>query len=274
MQTLGAGAEGVAMEGEYLLDSAAAPTGQRFSGLEATFDGATFRYLAATGVSAGWSCWEIGAGGGSVARWLAERVAPGGSVLATDLEIKWMPAESAAVRVERHDVASDPVPENAYDLIHARLVLVHLPERDRILAALAASLRPGGWLVVEDFDHAFDDGTHPATADEAFLRYVNHAFTRMLALRGGDSSYPRTLLHRLDRAGLHQVGGEGRLVFARGGSAGASIHIANLRQAGDHMAAAGLVTGEEISRAVSLLEDPALIWPMPIMISAWGRKRL
>jgi hypothetical protein len=34
------------------------------------------------------------------------------------------------------------------------------------------------------------------------------------------------------------------------------------------------VTGEEISRAVSLLEDPALIWPMPIMVSAWGRKRL
>jgi hypothetical protein len=41
---------------------------------------------------------------------------------------------------------------------------------------------------------------------------------------------------------------------------------------GDHMVAAGLVRGEEISRAVSLLEDPALIWAMPIMISAWGRK--
>ena len=149
------------MQGEYLLDSAATQTGQRFSGLEATFDGATFRYLAATGVGAGWSCWEIAAGGGSIARWLAEQVVPGGCVLATDLEIKWMPAEPAAVRVARHDVASDPVPENAHDLIHARLVLVHLPERDRVLTALAAALRPGGWLVVEDFDSAFDDGTRP-----------------------------------------------------------------------------------------------------------------
>src|SRR5215471_18531014 len=157
---------GIAMHGEYLLDSAAPPAGQRFSGLEATFDGATFGYLAATGVGAGWSCWEIGAGGGSVARWVAGQVAPAGSVLATDLEIKWMVAESAAVRVERHDVTADPIPENAYDLIHARLVLVHLPERDRILAALAAALRPGGWLVVEDFDSAFDGGTYPATADE------------------------------------------------------------------------------------------------------------
>src|SRR5215831_17585922 len=88
---------GIAMQREYLLDSAAAQTGQRFSGLEATFDGATCRYLAATGVGAGWSCWEIGAGGGSVARWVAGQVAPAGSVLATDLEIKWMVAESAAV---------------------------------------------------------------------------------------------------------------------------------------------------------------------------------
>jgi hypothetical protein len=183
-----------------------------------------------------------------------------------------VPTALAAVRVERHDVASDPIPENAYDLIHARLVLVHLAERDRILAALAAALRPGGWLVIEDFDSAFDDGTRPATAEEAFLRYVNHAFTQMLALRGGDTGYPRTLPHRLERAGLHQVGGEGRLVFARGGSAEASVHVANLRQVGDHMVAAGMVTGEEISRAVSLLEDPALIWAMPIMISAWGRK--
>ena len=153
-----------------------------------------------------------------------------------------------------------------------RLVLVHLPERDRILAALAAALRPGGWLVIEDFDSAFDGGTYPATADEAFLRYVNHAFVQMLALRGGDTSYPRSLPHRLVRARLHQVGGEGRLVFARGGSAGAGVHVANLRQVGDLMVTAGLVSGEEISRAISLLENPTLIWAMPVMISAWGRK--
>jgi len=64
MEILGVAAGGTAVEGEYLLDSAAAPTGQRFSGLEATFDGATFRYQAATGIGAGWSRWEIGAGGG------------------------------------------------------------------------------------------------------------------------------------------------------------------------------------------------------------------
>ena len=36
--------------------------------------------------------------------------------------------------------------------MHARLVLEHLPERDRVLAKLAGAVRPGGWLLVEDFD--------------------------------------------------------------------------------------------------------------------------
>jgi hypothetical protein len=126
--------------------------------------------------------------------------------------------------------------------------------------------------VVEDFDTAFVEGTRLATADEAFLRFVDYAFAQLLRLRGGDSSYPRTLPHRLERAGLREAGGEGRLVFARGGSAAARVHVANLRQVGDQMAAAGLVTGEQVSRAISLLEDPALVWAMPIMITAWGRR--
>jgi hypothetical protein len=157
-------------------------------------------------------------------------------------------------------------------LIHARLVLVHLPERDRVLATLAATLRPGGWLVVEDFDSGFDDATHPATADEAIVRFVTHAFNQMLARHGGDHSYARTLPHRLARSGLNRVGAEGRLVFAQGGSPAAGVKVANLQQVGDQMIAGGLVTGEDISRAISLTEDPTLIWAMPMMVSAWGQK--
>jgi hypothetical protein len=84
------------------------------------------------------------------------------------------------------------------------------------MAALAAALRPG-WLVVEDFDSAFHDATYPATADDAVVRYAEHALRQMLALRGADNTYARTLPHRLERAGLCEVGGEGRVVFAHGG---------------------------------------------------------
>jgi hypothetical protein len=80
---------------------------------------------------------------------------------------------------------------------------------------------------------------------------------------------PRTLPHRLERAGLGQVSAEGKLVFARGGSPATGVQIANLRQVGGQMVAMGLVTGQNISRAISPLEDPTLIWAMPMMVSAF-----
>ena len=38
------------------------------------------------------------------------------------------------------------------------------------------------------------------------------------------------------------------------------------------MIAMGLVTGEDINRAISSLDDPTLIWAMPMMVSARGQK--
>jgi hypothetical protein len=82
-------------ENRYVFDNAVtAETGMRFSGLEATFDPATIRYLTGVGVTNGWACWELGADGGSIATWLAERVGPAGSVLATDIDVRFIPGRS------------------------------------------------------------------------------------------------------------------------------------------------------------------------------------
>ncbi|HEY0530993.1 MAG TPA: class I SAM-dependent methyltransferase [Actinoplanes sp.] len=56
------------------------------------------------------------------------------------------PGRGGGYEVRRHDVAADPPPEpGTFDLVHARLVLVHVPDRARALATMAAALRPGGW---------------------------------------------------------------------------------------------------------------------------------
>src|ERR1039458_7122444 len=39
-----------------------------------------------------------------------------------------------------------------FDLVHARLVLVHVPQRAQALAAMVAALKPGGWLLLEEAD--------------------------------------------------------------------------------------------------------------------------
>jgi hypothetical protein len=82
----------------YLLDNQQSEAGRRFEALSELFDPVTFRHLAAVGVSAGWSCWEVGAGGPSVPTWLAEQVGPSGRVVAGDLDTAWMPASGAAVQ--------------------------------------------------------------------------------------------------------------------------------------------------------------------------------
>ena len=74
------------LQREYAYDNARAAQGARLRTLEAIFDAGTIAELEARGVGGGWRCLEVGAGGGSIALWLADRVAPEGAVLATDLD--------------------------------------------------------------------------------------------------------------------------------------------------------------------------------------------
>ena len=188
-------------EDRYVFDNAVtAETGMRFSGLEATYDPATIGYLTSVGVTAGWACWEIGAGGGSIATWLAKRVGPAGSVLATDIDPRFIPAsELAQLEVARHDVTADAIPAARYDLIHARLVLSHLPQRGDVMVRLVQALRPGGWLVIEDFSGAFERGTEPVGPAGARFRKVHLALGEFLAglRQAGDRMIAAGLVDRL-----------------------------------------------------------------------------
>jgi ubiquinone/menaquinone biosynthesis C-methylase UbiE len=134
----------VAPRGTYVFDNAGAQAGARFSALGALFDPGTIRHLTELGVAEGWHCLEVGAGGGSIATWLCDRVGAAGHVVATDIDPRFLDAVgSPNLELRRHDIASDPLPEAAFDLVHARLVLVHLPERDAALRRIVRALKPG-----------------------------------------------------------------------------------------------------------------------------------
>ena len=76
-------------------------------------------------------------------------------MLATDINLAWAAGAAAPnVSVLEHDVAADPPPGEAFDLVHARLVLVHVTGRDTALGNMVTALRPGGILLVEDADPA------------------------------------------------------------------------------------------------------------------------
>jgi SAM-dependent methyltransferase len=146
-------ATGPARHSRYLLDNAAREAPIRFAQLSALFDPGTMRHLQERGVGPGWHCLEVGAGGGSIASWLADRVGPTGRVLATDIDPRFLEfLNFPNLLVQRHNIATDPLPQGAFDLVHARLVLMHLPEREQALARMISALKPGGWLIDEEYD--------------------------------------------------------------------------------------------------------------------------
>jgi chemotaxis methyl-accepting protein methylase len=74
-------------------------------------------------------------------------------VLATDIDVTYLqPSGTETYEVRRHDVAADPPPVEAFDLVHARLLLEHMASRDDALHVMAHALRPGGWLLIESAD--------------------------------------------------------------------------------------------------------------------------
>jgi len=123
-------------------------------------------------------------------------------VLATDINPAWLDPRGT-YEVRRHDVAADPPPEpGTFDLVHARLVLVHVPDRARALATMVAALRPGGWLLVEDADTELQplvclEETGPAQQRANRLR---RAFRELMTHRGADLRYARTLPRTLREA--------------------------------------------------------------------------
>jgi ubiquinone/menaquinone biosynthesis C-methylase UbiE len=112
----------------YLFDNEALEAGDRFGALASLFDPVTFRHLEDLGVTDGWRCLEVGAGGGSVASWLATRVGESGHVVATDLDVRWLEERVRApnIEVRQHSVVDDPLDDRSFDLVHERLVLLHV----------------------------------------------------------------------------------------------------------------------------------------------------
>ncbi|MGZ4639515.1 MAG: methyltransferase domain-containing protein, partial [Actinomycetes bacterium] len=233
----------------YLLDNQQAEAGSRFDALSTIFDPSTFRHIEDLGIEPGWRCWEVGAGGPSVPAWLADRVGPEGRVLATDIDVSWMAgAAGGALEVRRHDVGADAPPAETFDLVHARLVLVHVPQRAAALRAMVQALRPGGWLLLEDADPALQPLLCPDEhgPDQQLANKLRHGFRALLAQRGVELAYGRTLPRLLREAGL--TGVQVDAFFPVTSPASTELERATVEQVRGRLVAAGIATHEEIDR--------------------------
>jgi SAM-dependent methyltransferase len=251
----------------YAFDRSWSREDVRLAAVERQLDPVSQAAAGHCGLAAGWRCWEVGAGRGSMVRWLADRVTASGWVLATDIDITAMAGlDQANITVLRHDLQQDGPPEGRFDLIHARLVLEHLKDPAATVRFLASALDLGGWLILEDADGLIFEAVPAANA----LAALAGPWQRAARAAGWDPSYGRRLVTDLQRAGLDHLAGRAHRSYEYGGDswAGAQLGIQRMREQIQHAGA----PRASVDQALAALADPArLIIGGPI-VTAWGQR--
>jgi 2-polyprenyl-3-methyl-5-hydroxy-6-metoxy-1,4-benzoquinol methylase len=233
---------------KYTFDNTGRRAEARYRRLLRLYDANTIRHIEQRGIERGWSCLEIGGGGGSIASWLCARVGDTGRVLATDIDPLLLQSWSYKnLEVWRHDIRTEGLPREEFHLAHARLVLLHLPDRQVAIGRMIDAVKPGGWVFVEEFDAL--------------------TFLPEPAVNPGEAK-----LRELKANGLVQVGVEATGSFWGGKSARTELMKLNFEEMHEPMISSGLISQEEFEAGLRRIGEQDFLLPSPIMWTAWGRK--
>jgi SAM-dependent methyltransferase len=252
----------------YALDNAWQQAERRLSLLESCLDPPTQRRISQLGVGAGWCCLEAGAGGGSITRWLCSQVGDGGRVMAVDLDTRFVERVDATnLEIRRLDLVGDPLPQEAFDFVHTRLVLMHIPQREQVLARLITALRPGGVLLVEEHDIFPLEPLAGGAYAEAWQIFVDRMRSAGLA-----PDWARDLPALADSLGLDDVVAEVDVQLFRGGSDHAGFWGLTWLQASEHAIKNNPDVAKIIEEGRAALGDNSAWFWGPAMVSVSGRK--
>jgi SAM-dependent methyltransferase len=259
----------------YPLDNDHELADEHHDGLAELLDPDTIARL--DGLDTDWTtaaCLEVGAGGGSIARHLADRVGAAGRVVAIDLKPQHIRAHPK-LTVLAHDLTGgDPLPAGPWDLIHARLVLSHIPQREVILRRLAAALAPGGVLLTEDWEARVTGVVVAAPGPEAaelYQRYQQTVSRDVFSAAGTDRTWARRAHTAMRQVGLVDVETTVSARFWIGGGAGCRLAATIMFQLKERLYDAGMTPGE-IAELGSLMADPRTVIHGHPLYSTSGRR--
>jgi SAM-dependent methyltransferase len=248
---------------------------ERLAVLAGNYDPATFRLLEDCGIAPGGRCAEVGAGSGSVAAWLADAVAPKGSIVAFDIDTTHLDhlARRSNVEVRQHDIVVEPIGEAAFDLVHTRLVIEHLPQSERLLEMLAEATRPGGVLVVECTDMlatAAADQSDPRS--RTFEEFMAMSFAAVESMSTFDFGFARRLPQLFDALGFDATRSQVVGRVARGGDSKALEYALPVVAMRSTFVDQAHTTGDAIDEYLASLADPDFWFVANNVIAAWGRR--
>jgi SAM-dependent methyltransferase len=254
---------------DYALDNSWDRARRRLSLLEQYLDPLTKRRMTALGIHYGLRCLEVGAGGGSVAVWLCEQVGPSGGVVATDIDIQLLGNINLPnFEAIKHDITVDSLPESAFDFVHARWLLHHLPKPELVIRRMIDALRPGGWLLLEDVDF-FPVHT---SASQLYVDFMVALTGNVVRASGRDCFWARALPGLVAGMGLLQVGGEGDFSVLQGGSPVAEFFSLTAEQMRERIIGSGELSADRLDEALGLLKSPDFWAFGGGGVAVWGQR--
>jgi SAM-dependent methyltransferase len=218
----------------------------------------------------------VGAGSGTITTWLANRVSNAGNVVAADIDPRFLAwIDNPIVDVRKFDLTADALEENTYDLVYERMVLMHIRDPDTHLTKLVRAVRPGGWILLQDVDLAWNE-TQAARSlmwpprNHRFNLKVVRALNTLLSMGGARPDYALGTPHRLMGLGLEDVGVEVVIKIAWGEPGGP--YAAAFDRVRPYLVQFTELTERDVERQAKQLEDPTCGISTAPMVSVWGRR--
>ena len=220
---------------------------------------------------------ELGCGSGNTACWVAQQVAPSGSVVAIDIssdqiEQARRQAQSRDVRNIEFRVAdaySPRLPEGSFDLVYCRLVLMHLTRPAAALGAMRSLVRPGGRVICEEMDLGYWLCDPPVGAMTRFV-----ALNVALGERRGENFCLGASLHRLFReAGFARPEVGANFTLALRGEQKRLLGM-TFAEFAPELVQEGLASQEEVDRVaadlITLADDETTLFGFPLVAQVWA----
>ncbi|MEU3750406.1 MULTISPECIES: class I SAM-dependent methyltransferase [Streptomyces] len=258
--------------GEDVFRPEQAGEGERIDFGALAYDGITMARLRALGAGPGWRCLDVGAGTGTVSRRLLAEAGVT-SVLAVDRDVRFLSERPLpGLDVLEADVTAPDFDPGRFRLVHARFVLMHLPEHDRLIDRLAGLVEPGGMLVLSDavdLTSGLPGSVTPGTPYTAVMRAMWQGLRDTI---GTDVGWVPSYPHLLRTAGLLPVAAEIHVPPLQPGSPISRFWADTWQRSRAAMLATGLVDDTDVDAAVRYLDSEECAALSAGMLTVWGRK--
>jgi SAM-dependent methyltransferase len=232
------------------------------------------------GLGPGQSAIDLGCGPRGIVDLLAGQVSPGGRVVGLDADAAHtaFAADFAAreglgdVEIMTADARRTGLPSGSFDLVHARTLLVNVPDPAELVVEMVRLARPGGWVASMEPDTDYGMCYPP---QPAFTRACE-IFPLVFRRNGADPQIGRRVPELFRRAGLADIGTEARVQMYPPGNSSRTIRLDLLRSMRPQVLEMGLATEAELDEldaaARAHLDDPRTIAVSGLLFLTWGRK--